>query len=90
MGLFGPYVYKNKRGQKFWLHVKERGKVKLYYFSKDPVGALNDLPRGYEVVENPVTGMPFLKKKEGGGFLFGLFGKKSQQNPESTPEANKP
>jgi hypothetical protein len=89
MGLFGPYVYKNKRGQKFWLHVKERGKVKLYYFSKDPVGALNDLPRGYEVVENPVTGMPFLKKKEG-GFLFGLFGKKSQQKPESTPEANKP
>jgi len=89
MGLFSPYVYKNKHGQKFWLHMKERGKVKLYYFSKDPVGALNDLPRGYEVVENPVTGMPFLKKKEGGS-LFGLFGKKPQKKPEGAAEANKP
>jgi hypothetical protein len=69
--------------------MKERGKVKLYYFSKDPVGALNDLPRGYEVVENPVTGMPFLKKKEGGS-LFGLFGKKPQKKPEGAAEANKP
>jgi hypothetical protein len=75
MGLFGPYVYKNKHGQKFWLHMKERGKAKLYYFSKDPIGALNNLPRGYEVVENPITGVPFLKKKSG-GFFFSLFSKK--------------
>jgi len=41
MSLFGPYEYINKKKQKFWLHMKERGKRTLYYFSKDPNGALN-------------------------------------------------
>ena len=66
MGLFGPYVYKTKTGQKFWLHVKEKGKAKLFYFSKDSVGALNGLPRGYEVFEDSNSSLPFLKKKAGG------------------------
>ncbi len=69
MGLFGPYVYKTKKGEKYWLHVKEKGKAKIYYFSKDPSGALFSLPAGYEVVENPKTGLPFLRKKTG-GFTF--------------------
>lgn len=34
----------------------------IYYFSKDPKGSI-DLPAGYKVVENPKTGLPFLKKK---------------------------
>jgi hypothetical protein len=79
MGLFSPYVYKSKSGKKFWLHVKEKGKVKLYYFSKDPAGALNSLPSGFEVVENPKTGMPMLKKKVG-GFLGILSTSKPEES----------
>ena len=73
MGLLGPYVYKNKKGQKFWLHLKIKGGVKLYYFSRNPVDALSSLPKGYEVVENKLTGMPFLRKKESS---FSIFKKK--------------
>jgi len=79
MGLFSPFVYTAKNGKKFWLHVREKGKQKLYYFSKDPTGALRDLPKGYEVVENPVTGMPFLKRKEAKGLFSGLRPKKQEE-----------
>jgi len=74
MGLFGPYIYENKNGKKFWLHVRKKGKAILYYFSKDPRGAINSMPKGFTVVENPMTGFPFLKKKVGGG-IGGLFKK---------------
>ena len=74
MGFFGPYIYKNSRNKKFWLHMRKRGKVTLYFFSKDPRGAINTLPRRFTVVENPRTGMPFVKKKTG-GLLGGLFKK---------------
>ena len=64
MGLFGPFVYKNKKGEKFWLHCKEgRGGTKLFYFSKDPRNAIK-LPPGYVVVENKKTGLPVLRKKK--------------------------
>jgi hypothetical protein len=65
MGLFGPFVYKSKKGkgEKYFLHVKEKGKVRLYYFSKDPVNSLSSIPRGYEVIENKVTFLPMLKKR---------------------------
>jgi hypothetical protein len=69
MGLFGPFVYKSKNGQKFWLHMKVRGNSKIFYFSKDPSGAIFTLPHGYEVVENPKTGMPFLRKKTSSSFF---------------------
>jgi hypothetical protein len=52
----------------------KRGKVTLYFFSKDPRGAINSLPRGFTVIENPKTGMPLVKKKTG-GILGGLFKK---------------
>ncbi len=78
MGFFGPYVYVSKKNKKkYYLHMKQKGKRVLYYFSEDPEGALFDLPPGYEVVESPKTGLPFLKKSEFGGFLgflFRLFG----------------
>jgi hypothetical protein len=74
MGLFGPYIYKNKYEKKFWLHMKKKGKSTLYYFSKDPRGAINSLPKGYTVTENPMTGFPFVKKKAG-GLASGLFKK---------------
>jgi hypothetical protein len=66
MGLFGPYVYitKKGKGRKFYLHMKIKGKVKLYYFSKEPADALGALPNGFEVIENERSDLPFLKKKE--------------------------
>jgi hypothetical protein len=58
------FVYKNKKGKKFWLHVKiGRGGTKLYYFSKDPRNAVN-LPPGYVVVESARTGLPILRKRK--------------------------
>ncbi len=71
MGLFGPFMYKSKNNQRFWLHVRERGKQKLFYFSREREGALNYLPKGFEVHENPKTGMPMLRKSRGG--LFGII-----------------
>jgi hypothetical protein len=68
MGLFGPFVYKSKNGQKFWLHSREKGKQKLFYFSREREGALNYLPKGFKVIENTETGMPMLKKRKGGFF----------------------
>lgn len=78
MGLFGPFEYKTKSKQKFYLHMKIRGKAKLFYFSKEPVEALSGIPAGYEVVENPKTSLPFLKKK----IPMGLFGPKKQPQQE--------
>lgn len=92
MGLFGPFVYKNKNKERYYLHMRERGKGIIYFFTKDPVGAIFDLPPGYEVGENPKTGMPFLRKKQGGGFLSFLFpspkeAKGAQSGTQSQEEA---
>lgn len=62
------YEYKNKKGQKYYLHTKTvtlkstKKKQQIFYFSKDPKGSI-DLPSGYGIVENKKTGLPFLKKK---------------------------
>lgn len=80
MSLFGPFVYKNKKKEKFWLHMSQRGNRVIYYFSKNPEGALFSVPLGYEVVENPKTGMPFLRKKRGGFFnIFGFLKPKKKE-----------
>lgn len=64
LGFFGPYVYKNKKGENYYLHEwTGKGGKKLLHFSKDPRGAI-DLPSEFEVVENVKTGLPTLKKKE--------------------------
>lgn len=83
MGFFGPYKFKSKSGKIYYLHVKDTGKTRLYYFSKDQNGALNDLPRGYEVSDNPKSELPFLRKK----MAMGLFGPK--QKKEEQPEQPK-
>ena len=91
MGLFGPFIYKNKKGKRFWLHMRKKGKSTLYFFSKDPRGAINSLPRGFTVVENPKTGLPFVKRKTG-GILGGLFKKLPEKKiweKESTETAQK-
>jgi hypothetical protein len=84
MGLLEPYVYETNEKKKFWLHMRRKGKVTLYYFSKNRVGALYNIPKGYEVVKSTKMNVPMLKKKAGGGILGG-FGKKSK--PEEKPEA---
>ncbi|MGC9058920.1 MAG: hypothetical protein ACP5H3_00720 [Candidatus Aenigmatarchaeota archaeon] len=81
MGLFGPYTYKAKNGKKYYLHAKVRGKATIYYFSEDPTDSLWEIPAGYEVVENPKTGLPFLRKKKSFG-IFGIFGKKEESTKE--------
>lgn len=85
MGLFSPYAYKNKNGEKFYLHMKEKGKVKLYFFSKEPDGALNSLPGGFKVIENEKSSLPFLKKKES----LGLFTKKKEEKQQKEQPAQK-
>ena len=84
MSLFGPYIYKNSDGKKFFLHLSQNGDRKLYFFSKDPRGALNSLPPGYEVFENEDSGLPMLRKSTG-GFLDKILdvfgGKKKKTKP---------
>lgn len=87
MGLFSLFTYKSKNGKKYWLHMKERNNVKLYYLSKNPVGALQNLPKGYMVIENPKTHMPMLKKGKSAGFLSKLLGFKP--NPEEPSKKEK-
>jgi prefoldin subunit 5 len=53
------FSYTNKKGVRYYLH--KRGK--LYYFSKDPLGAV-DLPENMYVVESPKTGLPMVKKRK--------------------------
>lgn len=61
-------VVSKKSGVNYFLHSREqelRGgrKVILYYFGKEAKeGAMDALPAGYIVSENPKTGLPLLKK----------------------------
>jgi len=59
--LFFGYSYKNKKGEKFYLHVKRgRGGNLIYYFSKNPFGAIPK-PPNFKVIETK-SGLPMLKK----------------------------
>jgi len=53
------FAYTNKKGVTYYLH----NKGKLYYFSKDPMHAVNK-PENMVVVENKQTGLPLVKKKK--------------------------
>ena len=61
-------VVSKKSGKTFFLHGREtplpNGKVRrLFFFStKVGEGALDNLPEGYEIIENARTGLPMLKK----------------------------
>lgn len=62
-------VKSKKSGKTYYLHSKEvklRGdrKQRIYYFAGDvSKGSLDELPVGYEVMENKRTGLPMLRKK---------------------------
>ena len=76
------YVYKSKRGVKWYLHMNKKGNRTLYYFSKDPADALPALPAGFEVVENERTGMPMLRKKKVPGLFDVVTGTKIEPKEE--------
>ncbi len=64
------YQYTNKKGTTYYLHttvVQLRGgnrQQTIYYFSRQ-VGpkAIDEIPAGFEVVENQRTGLPVLRRK---------------------------
>ena len=60
-------VKSKKTGETYYLHSKDvtlRGgrQQKIYYFAKQEKENACDMPDGYEVMENPKTGLPMLKK----------------------------
>ena len=64
-----PYSHKNSKGQTYYLHGKDvtlQGgrKQRIHYFAREakPGESLDAVPAGHEVVENPRTGLPFLKR----------------------------
>jgi len=63
-------VQSKKTGDTYHLHKRDvtlRGgrKVTIYFFAKTVrEGAVDDLPAGYSVMENPRTGLPMLKKSK--------------------------
>lgn len=64
------YQYTNKKGTTYYLHqttVMLRGgnrKQTIYYFSRQTgEKAIDNLPDGFEVVENQRTGLPVLRRK---------------------------
>lgn len=63
------YSHTNSKGVTYYLHTKEvtlrGGKLqRIYYFAKDvrPGEAVDSLPDGYQVVENPRNGFLTLKR----------------------------
>jgi len=66
------YKYKSSKGKEYTLYTRDvklkGGKVQTIYFfsSRKPKSGkpVDKLPKGYTVVENPRTGLPFLKKKK--------------------------
>ena len=63
------YQYTNNKGTNYYLHEREvtlRGsgkKQRIFFFARDVRnGALEQVPDGYEVVENKRTGLPVLRR----------------------------
>ena len=61
-------VASKKTGETYYLHSKDvtlRGgrQQTIYFFARqEKEGAMDDLPAGYEVMENSRTGLPMLRK----------------------------
>lgn len=62
------YTHENSKGQTYYLHQRDvtlkGGRVqRIFFFAREVKdGAIDDMPNGYQVVENPRTGLPILKK----------------------------
>jgi hypothetical protein len=65
-------IKSQKSGVEYFLHSKDvtlRGgrKVTIYYFAKQAgPNALDEIPAGYETMENSRTGLPMLRKTKKG------------------------
>lgn len=63
-------VKSKKSGKNYFLHSKDvilKGgrKQRIFYFAGEAKeGSLNELPAGYEVMENKRTGLPMLRKSK--------------------------
>jgi hypothetical protein len=63
-------VESKKSGKTYYLHSKDvtlRGgrQQTIYYFATDVrEGALDDVPEGYQVMENARTGLPMLRRSK--------------------------
>ena len=63
-------VQSKKTNETYYLHSKDvilRGgrKQTIYFFARtEKEGAMDDLPDGYEVMENSRTGLPMLRKSK--------------------------
>jgi len=63
-------VKSKKTGETYYLHSKDvilRGgrKQTIYFFARqEKEGAMDDLPDGYETMENSRTGLPMLRKSK--------------------------
>lgn len=64
------YKHINSKGVDYYLHSREVNlrsgrKQVIYFFAKQTrSGAIDSLPEGFEVVENPRTGLPILRRKK--------------------------
>lgn len=61
------YSFKNSKGRTYFLHsrtttLKNNHVQTIYYFSKEKIGALTEIPAGKEAVET-VRGLPVLRNK---------------------------
>ena len=62
-------VKSKKSGKTYYLHLREQKRkdgntTKLYFFASEvKEGAVDELPKGFKVIENERTGLPFLKRK---------------------------
>jgi hypothetical protein len=64
------YAHTNSKGQQYFLHMKDvtlkGGRVqRIFFFAREvKEGAVDELPAGYQVIENARTGLPILKKAD--------------------------
>ncbi|HEU5315848.1 MAG TPA: hypothetical protein VFX49_07025 [Chloroflexota bacterium] len=63
-----PYTHTNAKGQTYYLHGKDvtlqnGRRQRIYYFAREPKRgeAIDAVPAGYRIEENPRTGLPYLK-----------------------------
>jgi hypothetical protein len=63
-------VKSNKSGKTYYLHSKDvklaggRNQLIFYFAGDIRDGSVDELPAGYEVMENQRTGLPMLRKKK--------------------------
>ena len=71
------YSTTNRRHETYFLHARDielrnHHSQRIYFFAKsEKSGAIDAVPDGYEIVENPRTGLPVLRKVKAGAAAAG-------------------